>query len=292
MLTLKEYANKISRLQSTRKMTKTMKMVSANRLRRTQDARRRATAYLDPLLDVARRSIEGAADPVDYPLLGRRGKQARCLLIVVTSDRGLCGSLNHAVNRQAETWMKATATDGVEVEVLCLGRRGHLYFKDRVQVARFEEGMTSRPRWSDSVRLAGELEQGFLSGRYREIWIAHSVPKTSTSSTPTMSRWLPLVLEAPASKPGGPKRPALPLMEPSQPSLGRRLLPQVAMARFHEILLGHAVAEHGARMMSMENATSNADKLIDSYTTQKNMARQASITRELIEIVAGAEALR
>ncbi len=291
MPTLKEYNVKLVRLRSTAKMTRTMKMVAANKLRRAQEAVRTAGDFQRRVL-AALTQLGGADRLPEHPLLLARAPVKSVLVLLIASDRGLCGGFNHAVNRHAAAWVDARAAAGVRVRMAFCGRRGFLFFRGRAEVSASYEGLAAKPTFAGAARLSRQLLRTVLSGGCDEIYVVGNRPRGPLSQEVAVERLLPLQL--PASVPAAPAGGAgmEPLAEPSPAGLAEHLLERVASLRVFLALLNSAAAEHAARMAAMENSSSNADSLIERYTLQRNRARQAAVTRELLEIVAGAEALR
>lgn len=282
MPTVKEFNVRIARLRSTRKMTKTMKMVAANKLRRAQEALRHAEtveAHVRSWLariPITRESDGGATEA---------GRNPRVLLLVLSSDRGLCGGFNHGVNRAALDWIRQQEANGTAVDLSCFGRRGYLFLRSRATVGKHYEGESARPRFSVVRRIARELEDLHRAGRYRGVYVAYNRFRSALSQTPVVEMLLPL------DTAGGGEASGDVILAPGADALAEALEREVATLKLFLFVLNSAVGEHGARMSAMDSSTANADKLIKSYTLRRNRARQAAITRELIEIVAGAEAL-
>jgi F-type H+-transporting ATPase subunit gamma len=289
MPTLKEYDVKLTRLRSTRKMTKTMQLVSANKLRRAQEAQKNAGIYAERFNGILTR-LAAAADPGSHPLL-RAHRQVRNILVVVfTSDRGLCGGFNNNLIRKAASWCRQAAPTR-HVEVSCSGRRGFAFFRNRADIRRYYEEAAARPVFAHARQIGADVQTAFLTGGADEVHLAYNAFKGVMSQTPVIERLLPL---DPAALPAGtaPSDPERWLYEPVRPALLQALLPRLVNLRIFLAMLNTAAGEHGARMTAMDHATTNADSLIERLTLLRNRARQAHITTELIEIVAGAEALK
>lgn len=287
MPTLKEYSLKLARLRSTRKMTRTMKMVAVNKLRKAQEARRIAGEFCGHLDAMARGACSGGE--VDHPLMEKRTPVRCAQCLVITSDRGLCGGYNGNLSRAVALWLAEQRARGARVQLSFCGRRGFLFFRE-VAEARFHyEGVSAKPSFEAARRVGRELQTRFLAGACDEVYVAHTEPTGAFSQTPVIQRLLPL--EVPAGPSPSPAGTSGDLMEPDRAGVLQALLPQWVNAKLYMALLSSSVAEHRARMTAMDNSTRNAETLIGTYTLLRNRARQAAITRELIEIVAGAEAL-
>lgn len=289
MPSLKEFNVKLARLRSTRKVTRTMKLVSVNKLRRAQEAERRAAQSSARMFEIVARLSE-AGDEGEHALLAPRRQVRSVLVAVFTSDRGLCGGFNHALVRMANAWVAKQREAGRSVDINCCGRRGYTFFKNRATVNRFYEDAAAKPQFGHALQIGGELQAAFTSGRIDEVYLAYNVSRNALSQVPVVERLLPLdaaELRRHAGKSSGDV-----LLEPDRASLLGSLLPRVVNLKVYAALLSSAAGEHSARMRAMDQATTNAESLIGSLTLQRNRARQAQITTELTEIVAGAEALK
>ncbi|MEI6971666.1 MAG: ATP synthase F1 subunit gamma [bacterium] len=288
MLTVKEYGTKIGRLKSTRKMTRTMKMVSATKLRRAQEVRQRALEYAEPLGKMVVRASGG--DPPGHLLMDARLPARTALILVVTSDRGLCGSFNNNVNRAVSQWIEKNKAGYDRIELSFCGRRGLVYFRRLGSVIKSYDGVMSRPSFATIMGVSGELQESFTSGQYDEVYVAYNSFKSVVSRTPVVEKFLPVEKKDVVS--GSADGVTEPILDPGREELWRVLVRQMVDLKLYTILLTSMLSEHSARMVSMESATSNADKMITNYTILRNQARQAAITGELMEIVAGAEAMK
>ena len=289
MPTLKEYNVKLTRLRSTRKLTRTMKLVSVNKLRRAQDAEKRVADFTGHIHNMIGRltSVRDAAE--DHPLLNPHKTSRNILLLVITSDRGLCGGFNNNLLRETAKWI-AIKQNNSTVRISCCGRKAHAFLKSRFAVDRFYDQAMIRPNFAAARQIGHELLSGFLSERLDEIHIAWNKTGAMINPIPAIERLIPV---DPSLIPAGDGAASQTwLVEPGKAALLEATLPNLVTLRLYQTLLSSAAGEHGARMRAMDQATSNADNLIRSLTLQRNRARQAQITTELTEIVAGAEALR
>ena len=289
MPSLKEYKAKLISLGNTRKITKTMKMVAASKLNRTMDAQRKATVFATRLNHMISR-LAATVDVSSHPLLEIRPKPKRCLVIVFTSDKGMCGGFNNNLIKFAQGWIAENGSRFEQVDLSFCGRRGWLYFRNRRPVRNYYEGVTHAVKYSDAIRIAKDVVADFLSGQYDEVHLAYNHFISPLSQKPMMNFLLPIEShEVPAAAKGITDNY---ILEPAQHQLLDRLLPKTVEFLIYYALLENAAGENGARMTAMESATRNADDMIRLYTLLRNRARQASITKELIEIVSGAEALK
>jgi F-type H+-transporting ATPase subunit gamma len=289
MPTVKEYNIKLSRLKNTRKMTRTMKMVAANKLRKAQEAQRNVAEFSVALGSAMDRLLRCAPTNDVHPLMKQQNAPRRILALVITSDRGLCGGFNNNLNRLMAKWIGENSAEDKDVHVSFCGKRGFMYLKNKVNVLRHYEGVMHRPTFADASRIGNELQSAFLKKQFDEVWLAYNVFRTVLSQKPDIVPLLPLSLkkyEAPRTEGSDV------LLEPDAAAVMDTLAPKVVNVRLFAALADSFAGEHGSRMTAMENATNNAEELIESYTLLRNRARQAAITRELIEIISGAEALR
>lgn len=289
MPSLKEYKAKLSSLANTRKMTKTMKMVAASKLYRTMDAQRRALLYATKLKEMLGR-LAASVDPSAHPLLQQREQPRKTLILVIMSDKGMCGGFNNNLIKYVLRWTQMPQNEDREFSFSFAGRRGWLFFRNRAHVAAHYEGVTQRPTPSDALKIGNDLRHAFLSGKADEVFIAYNRFLSPLSQRPTIRRILPIMPDSISTT--GQRIHEDYILEPREEELLKVLLPKTIDFEVYFALLENAAGENGARMTAMDNATTNASKMIRTYTLLRNRARQAAITKELIEIVSGAEALK
>jgi F-type H+-transporting ATPase subunit gamma len=291
MASIKEYNRKLSSLKNTVKITKTMKMVSASKLRRAQEAENRAKAYAHQVNNLIFRIAESVEQDL-HPLLMPRENVQHVLLLVFSSDKGLCGGFNNSLIKFVDGEREALEAQGKEVSLAFCGRRGFLYFADRAPVFRNYEGVTASPHSRDATRISDELVEAFTAGHFDEVHMVYNHFVSPLSQMPKIDQLLPLPM---ATLEDHDQVEAIQaddfIAEPALPELLMTLVPMLVVFKLFYALLENAAGEHGARMTAMDNATTNANKMIDEYTLLRNRARQAAITTELIEIISGAEAL-
>lgn len=288
MPSLKDYNKKLASLGNMHKMTKTMKMVSATKFHRALDAQVRLAPYAAQLQRLLSGFTE-AGSAARHPLCVPRTPVNRVLLVVVSSNRGLCGSFNHALHRLADRWIEENKDRYETLDAVSCSRRATTFLRGRAPLRASYEELTANPTMTAATQLADDLMRWFLEGVYDEIHVAYNHFVNAMTRQPRREVLLP-VPEPPAEETG--VAPALYLYEPPAASLRDALIPRAVRFKLFAVLLENAAGEHGARMTAMDNATKNAERLMDEYTLLRNRARQAGITRELIEIVTGAEALK
>jgi F-type H+-transporting ATPase subunit gamma len=285
MPSLKALRKRIATVRSTQKITKAMKMVSAAKLRRAQEAAERARPYsakLSEMFGAVVADLEEAA----HPLLARRDEN-RIELVVVTSDRGLCGGYNANLLRKAEAFIRERP--GKQVVLTAVGRKSVEFFRRRAKTLASERtDVMASPVIESARALALGVTTRFAEGETDAVHLLYSRFRSAVSQIPTVTQLLPVTQPEAV---GGQQRTEY-IFEPERPKLLAALLPRYIETLLMQALLESIASEHGARMTAMENATSNASDMIDRLTLSMNRARQASITTELMEIVSGAEALK
>lgn len=291
MASIKEYNRKLGSLKNTVKITKTMKMVSASKLRRAQESENKAKAYAHAVNNLIHR-IAGSVEQDMHPLLMPRVNVKKVLLLVFSSDKGLCGGFNNNLINYAGARQAELEAAGSAVSMAFCGRRGHLAFNDRIDVFKKYEGVTAAPHSRDAAEISEELIAAFTGGQFDEVHMVYNHFVSPLSQVPQSDQLLPLPMETLNDHdPVEVIKADDFIAEPALPQLLTTLVPMLVVFKVFYALLENAAGEHGARMTAMDNATANASKMIDDYTLLRNRARQAAITTELIEIISGAEAL-
>jgi len=286
MATLKVIRKRIGSIRNTQQITKAMKMVSAAKLRRAQEAAVEARPYAEKMTDLFK-NLAARVSREAHPLLGLRDEK-RIDLLLLTSDRGLCGGYNANLIRAAEAFIRRAGA-GKEIQLVLVGRKGADHFRRRKA--------TITDRYINILavaaeELAGEIAEKaigrFIRGETDAVHILYSRFRSALSQVPTLEKLLPVAV-AETEK---PEQLVEYLIEPGVEALLASLLPKVVQVAIYRALLEATASEHGARMTAMDSATTNASKMMGALTLQMNRARQASITRELMEIVGTAEALK
>jgi len=285
MPSLKVIKKRISSVKSTQQITKAMEMVAAAKLRRAQEAVEEGRPYAAKLGELLAAVAPPGSD-AEHPLLVRPETERTVDLLLLTSDRGLCGSFNSTLIRQAEAFRDAHPDAALRMTTV--GRKGYDYFRKRgAQITEHHINLPRGPGHELAQRVAQRFAEDFAARRTDAVYAVYSRFRSALSQIPTLERILPIGGE---EKSGG-----LPLVEyiyePDAASLLNGLLHRYLVLQVSGAFLETIASEHGARMTAMSSATKNATEMIDRLTLQMNRARQAAITTELMEIVSGAEAL-
>lgn len=288
MANLRAIRKRIGSVKSTQQITRAMKMVSAAKLRRAQDGINAARPYARKMREVVT-AVAARAGSDAHPLLTAR-EAKKLALLVVTSDRGLCGSFNSGLTRAVNRFLNEHRGEYEEITLFVVGRKGRDFFRRREIPIRKEYlgvlGSVSR-RHAETV--ADDLVGGFLAGEFDEVQIAFNEFRSAISQLVRFEKMFPIALES-SGKTGGDDVDYL--YEPSREEILATLLPKYVQTMIFRVLLESVAGEHGARMTAMDSATNNSVDMISRLTLQMNRARQATITTELTEIVSGAEALK
>jgi len=286
MATLKVIRKRISSVRNTQQITKAMKMVSAAKLRRAQEAAERARPYAEKMVALLKNLSSRTPDET-HPLLMDR-EEHRIELILLTSDRGLCGGYNANLIRTAEGFLHTHTPQG-QVTLTVVGRKGADYFRRRnVEIGDRYVNIGNRPLENLAGEMAEKTIGRFLRGESDGSYILYSRFQSALSQVPTVQKLIPVAKGDETEQ----EQAIEYLFEPSNQAVLSSLLPKVVEVTIYRALLEAVASEHGARMTAMESATTNAADMISSLTLQMNRARQASITRELLEVVSTAEALK
>jgi F-type H+-transporting ATPase subunit gamma len=291
MASLRDIRKRIRSVKSTRQITKAMKMVAAARLRRAQEALLATRPYTEALDRMIKRLVPADATEAPHPLLTPRPVR-HVHLVLFTSDKGLAGGFNANAIRTVNRYLEEE-TQGIEtVRISTVGRKGYDFFRRRpVKLEKDYAGFFARPPYQAATELGRELVTEFETGKADAVYLVYNEFLSAISQRPTRAQLLPLVRPAAKAADGAATDSDF-LYEPSQQGVLERLVPQAVNMRLFRAILESVAAEHGARMSAMENATNNARDLIDALTLTYNRTRQAVITKELMEIVSGAEALK
>lgn len=290
MANLADIKRRIGTVKNTRQITRAMKMVAAAKLRRAQDRAEGSHPYAEALKRTLGRVAAAAGDGVEHPLLTSHDEVKRVLLVVLTSDRGLCGAFNNNLLRQAGYFLEDQAKAGVEVELRTFGKKSRAFFTARNRdLTQATVDLKADQYQGLTEDLAELMSAGFASGEYHEVYLAYNEFVSVMTQTPTFKKVLPLTLDE--AEEGGGDAGVEYEYEPNGEELLNTLLPLQLQTTLLQAFFDSEAGEHAARMTAMDSATRNASDLIDSLTLEYNRARQAAITTQIIEIVSGAEAL-
>ncbi|MDB4931841.1 MAG: synthase gamma chain [Myxococcaceae bacterium] len=303
MPSLKAIRRRITSVKSTQKITRAMKMVAAARLNRAQLRIKALRPYAVKTAEVLR-SLAGRAGGDEegaHQLLAQRPVK-RVLLLVLTSDRGLAGAFNSSIQRAAERKIAELRGEGFEVLVGAIGRKGRDYLKRRGVEARHDWSGHGEPTAELASEIARTVSREFVEGEVDRVIVLFNEFKSAMTQKVTFLPLLPIettaetmatATTASANAPAaGGRNNSDYIYEPSQAALLDRLLPMYVEVSVFRAMLDSSASEHGARMTAMDSATNNAKKMIGALTLEYNRARQAAITKELMEIIGGAEAIK
>ena len=285
MPSLIDLRRRIRAVKSTQQITKAMKMIAASRLKRAQERVVASRPYAQRMLQVLN-SLAARVDPESHPLLRMPDPTTgRALLIVITADRGLCGSFNSNILKTAGQFIVTEGRSG-EIALGLVGRKGRDFFRRRGFDVRYEQvGVFQRLAFGHAVEIANAAIEEFVSGRASSVHLVYNEFKSVMSQRVALERLLPIPrLEAET----GPTIDYL--YEPAPEEIFRELLPRHVQAQVYRALLESNAAFYAAQMTAMDAATRNSSDMIDSLTLYMNKVRQAAITREIIEVVSGAAA--
>jgi F-type H+-transporting ATPase subunit gamma len=288
MATLRDIKRRIKAVESTSKITKAMKMVAAAKFRRAQQRMFEMRPYADRMNTILAGLASGAPSE-SHPLLTVRPRK-NIEVLVLTSDRGLCGAFNTNILKLASKYMKELQNDDFAVSVSAVGRKARDYYKRRnVDMRKVWTGISGKISYVNAQEIAAEIIENYTNETVDEVVLIYNEFKSAIAQKVVIARLLPMA-------PIQASEEALPVFnyvfEPSRGEIFSRLLPKNVEIQIFRALLESQASEEAARMAAMENATKAANEMIDSLTLQYNKARQASITKELMDIVGGVEALK
>jgi F-type H+-transporting ATPase subunit gamma len=262
-------------------------MVSAAKLRRAQEnvvAARPYAKKLGEVLQSLATNLEGDL----HPLLEKR-EAKKLLLIVLTSDRGLCGGFNTNLCKAADRFIKEKTDSYEQISVMTVGRKGYEFLKSRYTVYKNFSNVLAKPNYQTAVMLAQEVIDGFVAGEYDQVELLYNSFRTVMTQDITFQQMLPV---EPEVKGVADETPVEFIYEPSVSDLLAEILPKNIEVQLFKAMLETVAGEHGARMTAMDSASKNANEMIGKLTLQYNRARQAAITTELMEIISGSESIK
>lgn len=284
---LKEVRNRITSVQSTMQITSAMKMVSAAKLRRAQDAITAMRPYAQKLQEILA-NVSGTLDASEG-VYSQEGQGNSVLIVAITSNRGLCGGFNNNIVKEINSYM--AANPDMNYKILPLGKKANDYYRGRTGV--FTEGFGDEPfsifddlSFSNVSQIAETIMEQFVEGRWDKVVMVYNQFKNAASQIVQNEQFLPI-----KATEGADTSSVEYIFEPSREEIVERIIPNSLKVQLFKGLLDSNAAEHGARMTAMHKATDNAKDLVNELKLSYNKARQAAITNEILEIVGGAEAL-
>ena len=292
MASLKDMRVRIASTKATQKITKAMQMVAASKLRRAQTAAEAARPFAEKMdAVIANIATAAAGSPGAPALLAGTGKDQVHLLLVCTGERGLSGAFNSSIVRLAREQALALTNQGKEVKIFCVGRKGYEQLRrlfDKQIVEHLDLRSVRQLGFVNAEDIARKVLARFEAGEFDVCTLFYSRFKSVIAQVPTAQQIIPLVVEAPAANAGPTTSYEY---EPEEDEILKHLLPRNLAVQIFRALLENNASFYGAQMSAMDNATRNAGDMIKALTIQMNRTRQAQITKELIEIISGAEAM-
>ena len=290
MSTLKQLKLRISGVKSTQKITKAMKMVAASKLLKSQEQKEQAKPYADKMYNIVENIAASAIASGDLtPLLTGTGKNEMHLLVLVSSDKGLCGAFNASIAKKAKSMIQNLTAHGKKYKILCLGKKAYdqvkSLYKDKV-IEVVPSFSSKKFSYDQAVELSHKIAQLFEMNEFDVCSFIYAEFQNALKQNVTTRRLIPLIDEA--ANDNKSVEPSYEY-EPKQNIILEKILPLNLAVQIYYILLESIVSEHGSRMTAMDSATNNANDMIGKLTLLYNRSRQAAITKELIEIVSSAE---
>ena len=288
---LKEIRTRISSIESTQKITSSMKLVSAAKLRRAQTAIQYLRPYSEKLNEILHNLSDSATSTEGLPLFEQRNPE-KVVLVVITSNKGLCGAFNSNIVKQVNTLINekyAAQHQAGNVRLICIGKKGNEQLSKLYPVIQYNETLLDNPEFSELAAIADYLTAEFLQHNIDKVDIVYNQFLNAATQRVTVEEFLPIA-HLDEGETAGPKKDYI--IEPSPQELLEALIPKILKNQLYKTLSDSIASEHGARMISMTKATDNATEILRDLRLKYNNARQSSITNELIEIVSGAEALK
>lgn len=288
MANLKDIKKRITSVKSTQQITKAMKMVAAARFRKAGQAIEAARPYAAKMQQVLA-SLALREDPAAHPLLQQHGRRGKALVLVMSSDRGLCGGFNLNVAKAAEQFVRSNADGFDSYEVVVIGRKGREQLKARGLVAdKVYEDVTADATYATAALIGQEVVQGYEQGDVDAVYLVYNAFFSAIRQEVTIDRLLPIT----PAQAEDEVFPVQPLYEPARGEVLSSILPKHVEVQIYRAFLESLASEHGARMSAMESASKNASEMIAALTLQYNRVRQAVITTELVEIISGASSVQ
>ncbi len=288
---LKEIRTRISSIESTQKITSSMKLVSAAKLRRAQSSIHYLRPYSEKLTEILHNLSAAAESMEDMPLFENREPE-KVVLLVITSNKGLCGAFNaniiKTVNRLVEEKYAEQHRNG-HVQLVCIGKKGYEQLQKTYPIMERNESLLDKPEFTEIAALCDRLTQAFLNHEIDKVEVVYNQFLNAATQRITIEEFLP-IRNLNTDEDAAPAQDYI--IEPSPQEVLTELIPKILKNQLYKTLCDSIASEHGARMISMSKATDNATEILHDLRLKYNNARQSSITNELIEIVSGAEALK
>ena len=300
MPSLKELKIRINSVKQTRKITSAMKLVAASKLKRAQEQAEQSRPYGERMTEMLANLASGTAGLPGAPeLLAGTGKEESHLLVVATADRGLCGGFNSSIVRGARRRIIELQEQGKKVQIICIGRKGRDMLRREYKdlIVDYVDGVVGKKRleYADAAKVAINIVERFDAGEFDVCTIIYNKFKSAISQVVTHKQLIPVEPQAAndneADATAASESGALYEFEPDETQILNDLLPRNLGVQIYSALVENAASEQGARMAAMDNATRNAGDMINKLTLSYNRQRQAQITKELIEIISGAQAV-
>ncbi len=288
MASLKDIRRRIASVENTKQVTRAMQMVSAAKLRKAQDRIVSARPYAEKMEEMVKSLAVRAGENVTHPLLETR-EVNNVHLVLFTSDRGLCGSFNTNLIKRAESFTAEASNSGRQVYISAVGRKGHDYFRKRGYTIRQKIlGLGSEDDFNTAQAMSKDIIDTYTEHEFDRVVLLFSQFYSPVRQRPVLLELLPLSTGAEEEDELEYRKEFI--FEPPAEELLHTILPRFVEVQVFRAVLDNLASEHGARMTAMENATTNAEEMIDNLTLEYNRARQEAITTELMDIVGGAEA--
>lgn len=290
MANLKDIKKRIGSVKNTQQITKAMKMVAAAKLRRAQDAAVAARPYAEKLQSVMSNLAQREEDD-GHPLLNQRGT-GRALIVLMTADRGLCGGFNGNVSKAAERFIRNNEHGFDDIDLMIIGRKGRDYLKSRVgdRIIKVYENITSDATYKTAQLIGQEVVDDYSDEKYDAVYVIYNAFQSAIVQIVTVEQVLPIQPKETEEVHDDDSIDYI--YEPNRGEVLSQLLPKMVEVQMFRALLESNASEQGARMSSMDSASRNAAEMIGKLTLQYNRARQAAITKELMEIISGAESIK
>ena len=297
MPSLKDIKTQINSVGSTKKITSAMKMVAASKLRRSQEKAEAARPYSSRLEEMLTSLASSALSGEDIiKLLTGTGKDDNYLVVPVSADRGLCGGFNSSINKETFKLMKSLADQNKKAQLLTVGKKSRDFFnrimKEKI-IENFVDTNVSGTGYEAALKISNKLQELYFEGTFDKCILIYNKYKSVISQEVTQQQLIPLDVSSKSDDKNENEITdnSIYIYEPDEETILQDLLPKNVSIQIFKVLLESDAGEHGARMAAMDNATRNAGEMIDSLTLKYNRTRQASITKELIEIISGAESI-